>query len=116
MFSIWGNDSTTIHLDNGRGFGKAYEDDYTILTGIIQCCIIRETTLKTLLNFHNGPKPLSQIMRESLSKDPIAPVLAEQHLIALDRRVQIILEELRRCVNDYDKRKATSKTDSSSNA
>lgn len=99
-------------MDNGRGFGKAYEDDYTILTGIIQCCIIRETTLKTLLNFHNGPKPLSQIMRESLSKDPIAPVLAEQHLIALDRRVQIILQELRKCVNEFGKKNVTSKTDS----
>lgn len=51
MFSIWGNESTIIHLDNGRGFGKAYEDDYTILTGIIHCCLIRETTLKTLLRY-----------------------------------------------------------------
>lgn len=37
-------------------------------------------------------------MRESLSKDPLAPVLAEKHLIALDRRVQIILQQVRICV------------------
>lgn len=61
-----------------------------------------------IYRFHNGPKPLSQIMRESMSSDPIAPVLAEQHLIALDRRVQIILQELRKCVNNIDKKNATS--------
>lgn len=48
-FSIWANKSINIHLDNGRGFGKAFEDDLSILAGIIQCCLIRETTLKRLL-------------------------------------------------------------------
>lgn len=37
-------------------------------------------------------------MRESLSEDPLAPVLADKHLIALDRRVQIILQQIRNCI------------------
>lgn len=116
-------------MDNGRGFGKAFEDDYTVLTGVIQCCLIRETTLKTLLmyilsnsfrtdvfkkyiyRFHNGPKPLSQIMRESLSSDPLTPVLAEQHLIALDRRVEIILQEIRKCITNLDAKRSSSLSD-----
>lgn len=37
-------------------------------------------------------------MRESLAKDPIAPVLWEPHLIALDRRVDLILKGVRDCI------------------
>lgn len=48
--------------------------------------------------FQTGPKPLSQIMRESLAKDPIAPVLWEPHLTALDRRIDLILKGVRDCI------------------
>lgn len=49
--------------------------------------------------FHNGPKKLSAAMRESMASDPIAPVLWEPHLVALDRRVGIILQAIRDCIN-----------------
>lgn len=52
--------------------------------------------------FHNGPKPLSKIMNESMANDPLAPLLADQHLYALDRRVNIILKEIRNCINNVD--------------
>lgn len=51
--------------------------------------------------FHNGPKPLSQLMAESLASDPIsknAPVLWQPHLEALDRRVNTILSTFRECI------------------
>lgn len=38
-------------------------------------------------------------MRESLEKDPIAPVLWEPHYPAMDRRVTIILEVVRSCID-----------------
>uniref|UniRef100_A0A1B0DBF4 FAM20 C-terminal domain-containing protein n=1 Tax=Phlebotomus papatasi TaxID=29031 RepID=A0A1B0DBF4_PHLPP len=47
--------------------------------------------------FHNG-KRLSESMRDSMAKDPIAPVLWEPHLEALDRRVGIILQGIRDCL------------------
>lgn len=53
---------------------------------------------------HNGPKPLSQLMRESMSSDPVsknAPVLLEPHLEALDRRVGIILTALQDCIEKH---------------
>lgn len=50
-------------------------------------------------SFQNGPKPLSQLMRESLTSDPLAPILWEPHLEALDRRVSIILETVRQCID-----------------
>lgn len=37
-------------------------------------------------------------MRESLGKDPVAPVLWEPHFNALDRRVDIILKGVRDCI------------------
>lgn len=43
-----------------------------------------------------------------MSIDPIAPVLWEPHLVALDRRVVIILQGIRDCLKkvDSDERKA----------
>lgn len=38
-------------------------------------------------------------MRESMASDLVAPVLWEPHLVALDRRVGIILKGMRDCVN-----------------
>lgn len=41
---------------------------------------------------------LSEAMRAALLRDPVSPVLWEPHLIALDRRVQIILKAVRDCM------------------
>lgn len=105
----------------GRGFGRPYYDELANLAPLMQCCLLRSSTLKTLLRwilsifwyflvgnrisdicygfrFHNGPKPLSQLMRESMAGDLIEPDLWEPHLTALDRRVRIILNTVRKCI------------------
>ena len=38
-------------------------------------------------------------MRRSLLADPLSPVLLEPHLAALDRRVALVLQVVRECVN-----------------
>ena len=48
-FKLFGNDTFTLHLDNGRGFGKPFHDEISCLTPLLQCCLIRRTTLSTLL-------------------------------------------------------------------
>lgn len=96
-FKIFGNDTFTLHLDHGRGFGKPFHDETSILAPILQCCMIRQTTLSTLLRFHNGPTALSAALRKSMAKDPVAPVLWEPHLAALDRRVRLVLQAIREC-------------------
>lgn len=46
---IFGNDTFTLHCDHGRGFGKAFHDELTILAPVLQCCMIRASTLRRLL-------------------------------------------------------------------
>ncbi|XP_071454408.1 extracellular serine/threonine protein CG31145 [Hetaerina americana] len=97
-FKAFGNDTFPLHLDQGRGFGRPYHDELSILAPITQCCLMRRSTLSTLLRFHNGMRKLSHLMRDSMASDPVNPVLWEPHLAALDRRVAIILKAVRQCV------------------
>ena len=57
---IYGNETFTLHLDHGRGFGKAFHDDLTILAPMLQCCMLRKSTVKKLLEWvyklHNSSK------------------------------------------------------------
>ncbi|XP_055300432.1 extracellular serine/threonine protein CG31145-like isoform X2 [Sitodiplosis mosellana] len=101
VLKSFGKDTFFLNYDNGRAFGRSYYDEIMNLMPLSQCCVIRSSTLKTLLSFHNGPKPLSQLMRESMASDPLdalAPVLWEPHLEALDRRVDLILSTFRKCI------------------
>lgn len=41
---------------------------------------------------------LSEAMRQSMGQDPVAPILWEPHLEALDRRVEMILRAIRDCL------------------
>ncbi|KAH7732197.1 Protein FAM20C precursor [Aphelenchoides avenae] len=91
--------SYAIHLDNGRAFGKTDFDDDDILMPLRQCCVIRPTTLDTLLNYYKGPKGLTQALHESLSKDPVAPVLAYKHYPALERRLYKIMKYVLECLD-----------------
>lgn len=97
-FRMFGNETFPLHLDQGRAFGKAFHDEISILAPLLQCCLIRQTTLATLLKYHNGSKKLSDAMREATRSDPISPVLWEPHLTALDRRVKIVLDGVRQCL------------------
>ncbi|XP_059047128.1 extracellular serine/threonine protein CG31145 [Achroia grisella] len=96
-FKMFGNESFTLHLDQGRAFGKAFHDELSILAPLLQCCTVRHTTLSILLKFHNGT-PLSKVLRDTMQADPVSPILWEPHLAALDRRITIILDAIRKCV------------------
>lgn len=97
---LFGNATYPLHLDHGRGFGKAGHDEMSILAPLYQCCMIRSSTLSTMLKFHNGPVSLGQALKESLSKDPITPVLLDNHFTAVDRRLGLVLNVLRECLKE----------------
>uniref|UniRef100_A0A4W4HNQ3 FAM20 C-terminal domain-containing protein n=1 Tax=Electrophorus electricus TaxID=8005 RepID=A0A4W4HNQ3_ELEEL len=103
-FEIFGNNTFLIHLDNGRAFGRYSKDEPSILTPLVQCCRIRRSTLSRLRLLSLPEYRLSDVMRASLSHDPlatVAPMLAEPHLSALDRRLDTVLQAIQRCLLQY---------------
>jgi len=90
--------SYVVHLDNGRAFGQPYFDDIDILAPLTQCCHVRVSTVKTLLDHYFGSVSLAQKLKASLRRDPTYPILARKYLIAVDRRVEIVLREVAKCI------------------
>ncbi|NWH40348.1 FA20A Pseudokinase, partial [Chloropsis hardwickii] len=101
MFTKFGDDGFLLHLDNARGFGRHSHDEISILAPLSQCCIIKRTTLLRLQLLAEPEYRLSDVMRESLLQDPLAPVLTEPHLLALDRRLQLILDTVGSCIDTF---------------
>lgn len=52
--------------------------------------------------FHTGPEQLSSAMMASMASDPLQPVLWPPHLAALDRRLNIILQVTRKCLESAE--------------
>ncbi|XP_044603067.1 extracellular serine/threonine protein kinase FAM20C [Equus asinus] len=98
-FEKFGNETFIIHLDNGRGFGKYSHDELSILVPLQQCCRIRKSTHLRLQLLAREEFKLSLLMAESLRGDLVAPVLYGPHLEALDRRLRIVLQAVRDCVD-----------------
>ena len=69
------------------------------ISSSVQCCVIRQATISMLLSYHSGPVSLSAALNRSLSSDPISPVLTSQHLEAVDRRVGLVLQVVRECLD-----------------
>ncbi|XP_055583670.1 pseudokinase FAM20A isoform X1 [Falco cherrug] len=105
MFTKFGDDGFLLHLDNARGFGRHSHDETSILAPLSQCCIIKRTTLLRLQLLAEPEYRLSDMMRESLLQDRLAPVLTEPHLLALDRRLQLILKAVKKCIDTYGEAK-----------
>lgn len=97
-FEKFGNETFLIHLDNGRGFGKYSHDELSILVPLQQCCRIRESTYLRLQLLAKEEFKLSLLMAESLQRDQVAPVLYQLHLEALDRRLRMVLQAVRDCI------------------
>lgn len=88
--------STVLLLDNGKSFARPDGDEIGILSALKKCCVIRHQTYIRLHQLHGGV--LSNVLTKLLAKDPIAPVLSEAHILALDRRVDIIIDIVKQCI------------------
>ena len=82
-------------------FNKWSTDDQTILAPIYQCCLIRRSTLKRLLDLTRGPR-LSELLDMSLRNDVLYPILNAAHLKAVDRRVYGVLDTIEKCLENSD--------------
>uniref|UniRef100_A0A183IDV5 Fam20C domain-containing protein n=1 Tax=Soboliphyme baturini TaxID=241478 RepID=A0A183IDV5_9BILA len=95
----FGDSSAFLHIDNGKGFGSPDTDDLDILAPLAQCCIIRPSTLKRLIDFYTGPVSMSSALRASLSQDSVSLHLGMKHYAAIDRRLKLILRTVDNCLN-----------------
>lgn len=66
---------------------------------------IKKKTLLHLQLLAQADYRLSDVMRESLLEDQLTPVLTEPHLLALDRRLQIILKTVEDCIEAHGERR-----------
>ncbi|XP_072523850.1 pseudokinase FAM20A [Salminus brasiliensis] len=98
IFTKFGDDGFLLHLDNARGFGRHSHDEMSILAPLTQCCIIKRSTLLRLRLLARPEYRLSDVMRESLGRDTLRPILTEPHLQALDRRLDRVLRAVGRCL------------------
>ncbi|XP_043971489.1 extracellular serine/threonine protein kinase FAM20C-like [Gambusia affinis] len=103
-FEKFGNNTFLLHLDNGRAFGRHSKDEPSILAPLRQCCRIRRSTWLRLRLLSLPQYHISDVMRASLSQDPlhkVAPLLSEPHLAALRRRLKTVLETVSRCQEQH---------------
>ncbi|XP_071946772.1 extracellular serine/threonine protein kinase FAM20C-like [Antedon mediterranea] len=104
MLSQFKNESFITLLDNGKGFGNHKKDDITFLAPVYQCCKIRRSTYNRLTELSQDKKnKLSTLMRISLSRDVLSPVVNDKFLEALDRRVKQVLETVQTCLLDKNR-------------
>uniref|UniRef100_A0A4W3KGE8 FAM20A golgi associated secretory pathway pseudokinase n=1 Tax=Callorhinchus milii TaxID=7868 RepID=A0A4W3KGE8_CALMI len=101
VFARFAKDGHIIHFDNARGFGKHSHDELSILAPLAQCCRVKKSTLFRLQLLTQEDYRLSDMMRESLLGDRLAPVVTEPHLLALDRRLRVILDTVQKCVRKH---------------
>ncbi|XP_076455405.1 glycosaminoglycan xylosylkinase-like [Babylonia areolata] len=87
-----------VMLDNGKSFGDPQHDERTILAPLYHCCSIRYGTWQMLQSLRN--RILSSVLREVLFSEPVAPVLTADHLQAMDRRLENVLQEVEQCIED----------------
>ncbi|KAM9296637.1 pseudokinase FAM20A [Gastrophryne carolinensis] len=99
IFTQLGEEGFPLHLDNARGFGQHTRDEVSILAPLYQCCMLKEDTWQRLNLLATSEYRLSDVMRESLSRDRLNPILTEPHLQALDRRLQMVLQVVKDCVS-----------------
>lgn len=95
-----GTNAALVHLDNGRSFGRYDFDDLSILTPIRQCCLFRYSTFARLYRVYR--QGLSTLVSRSLKNGEILPqILVDEHLRALDRRLEILFAHLDTCIKTY---------------
>lgn len=70
---------------------------------------IKRSTLLRLQLLAQPEYRLSDVMRESLQRDLLQPILTEPHLLALDRRLQKVLRMVQRCVRRLGEDKVVTK-------
>nr|CAB3244420.1 glycosaminoglycan xylosylkinase-like [Phallusia mammillata] len=101
VFKDHGPDVMMLMLDNAKSFGNPNVHDPSILAPLRQCCLLRNTTLHTLHKLSGGV--LTKLLKAIMDDDPIAPILHQSHLKAMEIRLPRILDTMETCIKDRGK-------------
>jgi hypothetical protein len=71
----------------------------SILAPLKQCCLFRYSTFRRLKYLYKIG--FSKLLDESLKIDPLYPILTDDHLKAVDRRLEKILLEVYKCTEKF---------------
>ena len=78
-------------------------EDENLFLLIIENFRLRSSTHSRLKNIASNETALSLLLDKRLSSDPIYPILTNDHLHALDRRLLIVLKTFENCFNEKKK-------------
>ena len=79
-------------------FARSYQDEFDLLYPMYKCCKIRQSTFEKLINVYQKEGGLREAMRRSLKSELVHPLLTEDQLFALDRRLVKVLEAIYGCI------------------
>lgn len=108
---MWFIQKESKHLDTFQWYLKYLSCSwlhYLLFRWFMWCWLSFRIKRSTLLRLQLLMQPeyrLSDVMRESLDRDPLRPVLTELHLQALDRRLERVVRSVSRCVKKLGKAK-----------
>jgi len=86
----------TIRLDHGRAFCTHDKDEEEVfMAPLNQCCMVRWATYDALSSMRGGI--LGNKLREELARDPLFPVLDDEFYVAINRRVEKIVNLFEKC-------------------
>ncbi|ELU12693.1 hypothetical protein CAPTEDRAFT_129802 [Capitella teleta] len=87
----------TVRLDHGRALCASDRDEIDVfLAPIFQCCTIRQSTFQKLHRFTSAGS-LGRALKDSLQRDPLAPILSKEWFAVFDRRLKVVNEMLDKC-------------------
>ncbi|KAH0945353.1 hypothetical protein HN011_005383 [Eciton burchellii] len=87
-------------IDNGKSLGNPDIDHLDILAPLYQCCIIHKTTWDRLRLFSGGAlsTALNRLLAHEAEISDVAPLITEEHLNAMDRRLLTIYGVVENCL------------------
>lgn len=85
-------------LDNAKSFGNSSLHDKSILSPLRQCCILRTSTYNMLNKYRDN---IGNILDNSMRNDPIYPVISEDHIRAMNLRMEDIFDVIEGCLDNY---------------
>lgn len=95
----YSKDSIVVALDNGKSFGNPYVDEYSILAPLYHCCTVRHSTYNKLDDLRGDI--LGQVLFNVLQSEPLHPVLTPQNYVAVDRRLEKVMETINDCISKH---------------